>query len=161
MKWMDEEMAKRSFVLTVLLVLGGLLLAACCASPAAVDTAPVSSAGASATSVQALPATVDVAAVKALQGNPDVVILDVREPYEYEAGHIPGVTLIPLGELPNRLAEVPTDKPVIVTCRSGNRSGQAVNFLRQQGYTNVHNMSGGFIAWERAGYPVEKQCANC
>jgi len=154
-------MTKRTHLLTVLLVVAGLLLAACGASPTAFDTAAAGSTGASAASVKALPATVNVAEVKALQGNPDVVILDVREPYEYEAGHIPGVVLIPLGELPNRLAEVPTDKPVVVTCRSGNRSGQAVNFLRQQGYTNVHNMSGGFIAWERAGYPIEKQCVNC
>ncbi len=154
-------MAKRSFVFTVLMVLGVLLLAACSASPAAVDTATAGAARASTASVETLPATVDVAAVKALQGNPDVVILDVREPYEYQAGHIPGVKLIPLGELPNRLAEVPKDRPVIVTCRTGNRSGQATNYLREQGYTNVHNMSGGFVAWERAGYPVEKQCANC
>jgi phage shock protein E len=138
------------------LVLVVLLAAACGAGPATGNTA-----GGSAASTESLPATVDVAAVNALQSNPDVVILDVREPYEYEAGHIPGVKLIPLGELPSRLAEVPKDRPVIVTCRTGNRSGQATAFLRQQGYTNVHNMSGGFVAWERAGYAVEKQCASC
>jgi len=149
-------MTKRSSIVVILLVLAALLVAACGAGPATMNTA-----GGSAASAEALPDTVDASTVKSFQGNPDVVILDVREPYEYEAGHIPGVKLIPLGELPNRLAEVPKDKPVIVTCRTGNRSGQAVNFLRQQGYTNVHNMSGGFVAWERAGYPVEKQCANC
>lgn len=153
---MADKMTKRSSVALIPLLLVALLVAACGASPAAVDTP-----GASAASAAALPETVDASTVRSFQGNPDVVILDVREPYEYEAGHIPGVKLIPLGELPNRLAEVPKDRPVIVTCRTGNRSAQAVNFLRQQGYTNVHNMSGGFVAWERAGYPVEKQCANC
>ena len=99
---------------------------------------------------------VDVATVNALQGRDDVVILDVREQSEYDAGHIPGVTLIPLKDVPNRLNEIPKDKPVIVTCRSGNRSGQATDFLRQQGYTNVHNMTGGINAWQQAGYKVEQ-----
>ncbi|RIK17164.1 MAG: rhodanese-like domain-containing protein, partial [Anaerolineae bacterium] len=81
---------------------------------------------------------------------------DVREPDEYAAGHIPGITLIPMGEVAERLSEIPTDKEVIVTCRSGNRSGQIVDFLRSQGFTNVHNMEGGIVAWEEAGYPVEQ-----
>ena len=71
-------------------------------------------------------------------------------------GHIPGVTLIPLDDVPNRLNEIPKDKPVIVTCRSGNRSGQVTDFLRQQGYTNVHNMTGGINAWQQAGYVVRE-----
>ena len=99
---------------------------------------------------------VDVATVNGLLGRDDVVILDVREQSEYDAGHIPGVTLIPLNDVPNRLNDIPKDKPVIVTCRSGNRSGQATDFLRQQGYTNVHNMTGGINAWQQAGYAVEK-----
>ena len=99
---------------------------------------------------------VDVATVKALQGHDDVVILDVREQSEYDAGHIADVKLIPLNDVPNRLSDIPKDKPVIVTCRSGNRSGQATDFLRQQGYTNVHNMTGGLNAWQQAGYTVEK-----
>jgi rhodanese-related sulfurtransferase len=83
-------------------------------------------------------------------------VLDVREPGEYAAGHIPGALLIPLGELPDRLHEVPEEGPVVVVCRSGNRSGQALRFLRQQGFDNVHNMLGGMLAWQRAGYEVEK-----
>lgn len=106
--------------------------------------------------VTTLPDTVDVATVKALQGRSDVVILDVREPSEYAAGHIADVTLIPMNDVPNRLAEIPKDKPVIVTCRSGSRSGQITEFLRKQGYTNIHNMRGGIVAWEQAGYPVVK-----
>ncbi len=111
---------------------------------------------AAAVDVGKLPNTVDVATVKALQGRSDVVVYDVREPFEYTAGHIPNVTLIPMGQVPNRLSEIPKDKTVILTCRSGNRSGQVADFLRQQGWTNVHNMEGGILAWQQAGYPVEK-----
>ena len=86
----------------------------------------------------------------------DVIILDVREDFAYKAGHIPGATLVPLGQIPNRLDEIPTDKTVIAVCRSGNRSNQATNFLRQQGFENVHNMTGGMNAWGQAGYEIEQ-----
>ncbi len=103
-----------------------------------------------------LPDTVDPQTVAQIKDRADVVVFDVREQYEYDEAHIPGVTLIPLGDLPNRLSEIPTDKTVIMTCRSGNRSGQATDFLRQNGYTNVHNMAGGIVAWQQAGLPVEQ-----
>ena len=102
-----------------------------------------------------LPQVVDAETVASIQDDPEVVLIDVREPEEYAAGHIPGVTLIPMGEVPERLDEIPTDKTVITYCRSGNRSGQVMQFLQQQGYDNVHNMEGGIIAWEQAGLPVE------
>ncbi len=86
----------------------------------------------------------------------DVVVIDVREQWEYDEKHIPGVMLIPLGSIPDNMSLIPADKTVILTCRSGNRSGQATDFLRAQGFTNVHNMEGGILAWERAGFPVEK-----
>jgi rhodanese-related sulfurtransferase len=111
---------------------------------------------AAAVDVANLPDTVDAKTVSSLMGRDDVVVLDVREPSEYAEGHIPGVTLIPMNTVPNRLSEIPKDKTVIVTCRSGNRSGQVTEFLRQQGYTNVHNMTGGINAWQGAGLPVEK-----
>jgi len=143
---------KRFYLAVVVFVI--LSVAACTASP----TAPVPAPAPVATQVDVaqLGPNVDVATVSALQGRDDVLILDVREQSEYDAGHIPGVTLIPLNDVANRLGEIPKDKPVIVTCRSGNRSGQATDFLRQQGYTNVHNMTGGLNAWQQAGYPVEK-----
>ena len=100
--------------------------------------------------------TVDVQTVATVKERSDVLVLDVREQWEYDEGHIPGVTLIPMGEVANRLAEIPTDQEVIVTCRSGNRSGQITDFLREQGYDNVHNMEGGILAWEAAGYDVEQ-----
>ena len=97
---------------------------------------------------------VNVQTVAEVKDRTDVTVLDVREQWEYDEGHIPGVVLIPLGEIPNRLSEIPTDKTVIVTCRSGNRSAQAVDFLRQNGFDNVHNMLGGIVAWQQAGYEV-------
>jgi phage shock protein E len=126
-----------------------LLAAACSAAPAAAPTQPAAQS-------QNLPADIDVATAASLRGRSDVVMFDVRSPEEYAQGHIPGITLIPLDQLPNRLAEVPKDKTVVVTCRSGNRSNQAAQLLQQKGYTNVHNMLGGITAWEQAGYPVEK-----
>lgn len=103
-----------------------------------------------------LAADIDVKTAAAVKDLPDVVMLDVREQNEYDAGHIPGVTLIPLSEVANRLSEIPTDKTVIVTCHSGNRSSQVSEFLRQNGYKNIHNMKGGIVAWENAGLPVEE-----
>ena len=103
-----------------------------------------------------LPDNVDVDTVEAVRQNPGVYLLDVREPNEYAAGHIPGITLIPMGEVAARLSELPRDKEIIVTCRTGNRSSQVADLLREQGFTNVHNMTGGIVAWEEAGYAVEQ-----
>ena len=103
-----------------------------------------------------LPDEVDVDTVAAIRQNPGVYLLDVREPDEYAAGHIPGITLIPMGEVASRLTELPRDKEIIVTCRTGNRSSQIADLLREQGFTNVHNMTGGIVAWEEAGYAVEQ-----
>ena len=85
-----------------------------------------------------------------------ITVIDVREDFEWDAGHIPGATWIPLGELPERLDEVPTDGPVVMVCRSGNRSSQALNLLQNQGFENAHNMLGGMNAWSAAGYEIEK-----
>jgi rhodanese-related sulfurtransferase len=133
----------------MLVFASAMLLAAC-------NTAPTPAPDAPAAQSQNLPADIDVATAASLRGRDDVVMLDVRTPEEYAQGHIPGITLIPLDQLSNRLAEVPKDKTLVVTCRSGNRSAQAAQLLRQQGYGNVHNMLGGIGAWQNAGYPVEK-----
>ena len=103
-----------------------------------------------------LSVNVDPKTVEELRHRDDVVVIDVREDFEYNDGHIPGATLVPLGQVPNRLDEIPKDKTVIAVCRSGNRSSQATNFLRQQGFDNVHNMTGGMNAWAQAGYEIEK-----
>jgi rhodanese-related sulfurtransferase len=148
-------MYRKLILLTVLFV--AVLLVACggeSASALVVDQAPVTQAPA--VDVSELPDTVDVHTVASIKDQDDVYVIDVREQWEYDEGHIPGVTLIPMNEVPNRLEEIPTDKEVIVTCRSGNRSGQITDYLRQIGYDNVHNMSGGIIAWEAEGYQVDR-----
>lgn len=81
-------------------------------------------------------------------------VLDVRNPDEYEEKRIPGVTLIPLGELESRAAEVPTDQQVWVVCAAGGRSMKAATYLRQLGVDAV-NVAGGTNAWAGAGKPVE------
>ena len=78
-------------------------------------------------------------------------ILDVREPDEWDAGHIPGATLIPLGELASRVNEVPKDQEVVVVCRSGNRSQQGRDILLSAGFTQVTSMAGGLNQWTAAG----------
>ncbi|MGB1250449.1 MAG: rhodanese-like domain-containing protein [Candidatus Promineifilaceae bacterium] len=99
--------------------------------------------------------TIDVQTAASLQGRDDVILIDVREQSEYDAGHIPDITLIPMSEIQNRVSEIPTDVEVILTCRSGNRSGQVHAYLTELGYDNVHNMEGGILAWEAAGLEVE------
>lgn len=81
-------------------------------------------------------------------------ILDVRTPGEWQAGHVPDATLIPLDELPNRLSEVPEDTEVYVICRSGNRSATARDILLQNGFEQVTSVGGGFNDWQMNGYPV-------
>lgn len=85
-----------------------------------------------------------------LEVNEEVNIIDVREPYEHEEFNIGG-KLIPLGSLPARINELPQDKEIeIVTyCRSGGRSGMAKQFLEQHGYSNVRNLIGGMLEWQR------------
>lgn len=87
---------------------------------------------------------------KALLGStpPDgLVVLDVRQPAEYAEIHLPGARLVPLGELPDRLAEIPRDLPVLTYCRSGRRSLAAASLLAGQGYPDVRNLLGGMEAW--------------
>jgi rhodanese-related sulfurtransferase len=82
------------------------------------------------------------------------IMVDVREPEELAEQRVPGTIDIPLGELESRLAEVPTDKPVLVLCRSGNRARPAAATLAAAGY-DVSIVDGGIIAWDAAGLPYE------
>jgi molybdopterin/thiamine biosynthesis adenylyltransferase/rhodanese-related sulfurtransferase len=85
-----------------------------------------------------------------LNAGNDVVLIDVREPYEWNAGHIENATHIPLAQVPQRLAEIPKDREVVMICRSGGRSAHAQQHLiRQHGYTRVKNLVGGMQRWSR------------
>ena len=79
-------------------------------------------------------------------------ILDVREQYEWDEKHIPGATLIPLGELASRVDEVPEDQEIVVVCRSGNRSQTGRDILLEAGYESVTSMAGGINQWISAGF---------
>jgi len=81
------------------------------------------------------------------------VVIDVREPGEYAAGHVPGARLMPLGYLPDRLPELPRGERVYVICASGNRSKAAADFLARAGIDAV-SVAGGTVGWTRAGRSV-------
>ena len=91
-----------------------------------------------------------------LTAEPVPFLLDVREPWEYQEGHVPGAQLIPLGELEQRVNEVPRDRPILAICHSGQRSLAAAGYLQQLGYTSVTNVDGGTAAWVERGFPVDK-----
>lgn len=86
----------------------------------------------------------------------DHLLIDVRTREEFASGHIAGAINIPVEEIGGRLNEVPDDKPVVLYCRSGNRSAQAANILVGAGYTGVYDL-GGIIDWTAAGYSLVTQ----
>ena len=92
-----------------------------------------------------------------LAGNDSAVtVIDVRERGEWEAGHIAGAVHVPLGQLPDRVAELDRDRPLVLHCQSGGRSSIGASVLRAQGFKNVINLSDGFAGWQRRGQPVER-----
>ncbi len=91
---------------------------------------------------------IDPTEVKQKQDRGDnFVLIDVREPHEYQIARIPGATLIPLGDLPKRLNELDPSAEFVMHCKSGMRSAKAVDLLKQSGFTKVRNMTGGILAW--------------
>lgn len=86
------------------------------------------------------------------QGN--ALIVDVREPSEWDEGHIEGALHVPLMTIPQRAKDLPKDRPLILQCHSGYRSLQAAMFLRMQGFEDVHNLETGIAGWEEEGLPV-------
>lgn len=92
-----------------------------------------------------------------LQSKAPVLMLDVRSPAEFQYdGHIAGARLLPLNVLQQRLNEIPQDRPIVVICRSGNRSLVACEVLISAGFENVTNLGRGMIGWQMAGLPVNK-----
>jgi rhodanese-related sulfurtransferase len=91
-----------------------------------------------------------------LADEPAPFLLDVREPWEYREGHVPGAQLIPLAELEQRVNEVPRDRQILAICHSGQRSLAAAGFLLHLGYASVSNVDGGTAAWIQLGFPVDK-----
>ena len=85
---------------------------------------------------------------------PKPVLLDVREPWEFERCHLGGSSLVPMRELPARLDELQSDSPVVCICHHGGRSAHAAMFLMRQGYAEVYNLTGGVDAWARQVDPT-------
>ena len=77
----------------------------------------------------------------------NVLVVDVREPNEYQINRIAGSVLIPLGELPRRHAELPRDRDIVMQCKVGARSAKAMDFLKSVGFTRVQNLRGGILDW--------------
>jgi rhodanese-related sulfurtransferase len=96
----------------------------------------------------------EVPSVAATAIDPSALLLDVREPAEWEDAHVAGSVHIPMGQFVARIGEVPTDRPLVVVCHSGHRSAQVTAWLVQQGYDAV-NLEGGLVAWGQAGLPFE------
>jgi rhodanese-related sulfurtransferase len=105
--------------------------------------------------VPSAPRAIDVSEASRRQ-SAGALLVDVRQPDEWSAGHAPNARLIPIGSLANQLCEIPRDREVLLICRSGNRSGSAQRQLLQLGYEQVFNVRGGMQAWARAGLPVER-----
>lgn len=101
---------------------------------------------------------VDTNAAMQLINHKNAFVLDVREPEEYKAGHILNSQLIPLGKLKERIGELEKyrDVPIVVVCRSGNRSGTACVTLAKQGFAQAYNLTGGMMAWQKANLPTKK-----
>lgn len=95
---------------------------------------------------------VEVSALAAAHSD-GALVLDVREPAEYEAGHVPNAKLVPLGELSARSAELPRNRRLHLICASGHRSAAGAELLTRAGFDAV-SVAGGTQAWRQAGYPV-------
>jgi rhodanese-related sulfurtransferase len=81
------------------------------------------------------------------------VLLDVREPWEYDTARIAGAQLVPMREVPARIAEIDAAREVVAICHHGGRSMQVAMFLEKQGFKRVHNLMGGIDAWSRTVDP--------
>ena len=101
---------------------------------------------------------VDHIAAMQLINHKNALILDVREQGEYDAGHILNSKLIPLGKLAERVGELEKyrERPIVVVCRSGQRSASACAYLGKQGFAQAYNLDGGVMAWQKANLPLEK-----
>ena len=98
--------------------------------------------------------TVDEA--KEMAQRDGVAVIDVREPHEYQSGHVPNATLIPVNSVYARREELPRDKELIFVCAVGQRSALACEMAAAAGLTRLYNLDGGTDAWIKAGNPVEK-----
>lgn len=93
---------------------------------------------------------------KEMMASNNAAVIDVREPHEYNAGHVPNASLIPVATVFARREELPRDKDIIFVCAVGQRSALACEMAAAAGLRRLFNLEGGTEAWIKAGYPVEK-----
>lgn len=102
----------------------------------------------------------DVNAWNAVQliNHESAIVVDVCEPHEFKTGHIPQAINIPLAGLPGRVKELEKhkNKPILISCKTGNRSSRGAVILRKHGFEKVYTLAGGLVAWEKDNLPVEK-----
>jgi rhodanese-related sulfurtransferase len=103
--------------------------------------------------------TVNAAGATQLINHDDAIVLDVREENEYRNGHIVNAVHMPISYLNDRMDELEKykDKNLIVSCKSGQRSGHACALLKKKGFENVYNLSGGMMAWQSDNLPITKK----
>lgn len=92
---------------------------------------------------------------KIMKQTPDIYLLDVRTPGEYQQKRIKGARLIPIDQVQNRINEIPKNRPIIVYCETGVRSALVGRYLDQLGYQSVYNLGQGIMGWQVRGYPIE------
>jgi len=99
---------------------------------------------------------IDVKEAQGMLSRDSAVIIDVREPHEYNTGHVPEAKLIPVATVFMRHEELPADKDIIFVCGVGQRSALACEMAAAAGLTRLYNLEGGTEAWIKAGLPVEQ-----
>ena len=129
--------------LLVLIAILSLGISACSSAPTQVGT-----------DIETLPDTISIQEAHELYQE-GVFLLDVRTQEEWDEFHAPNTTLIPLDQLESRLGELPENEPIVVVCRSGNRSQAGRDILLANDYEPSTSMAGGLNAWRDAGFPIE------
>ena len=148
-------MALRSALCTLTLLAAGIGLAY---QPAAAQAqVPAAAAPAALAAAKAAPPLISPDALLGRQAeqDPSLLLLDVRTPAEYAAGHVPGAVNIPYDQVASRLGEIPKDKDVVLYCHSGRRAGLAAEALEANGYTRLQHLQGDMQGWQKDGRPVE------
>jgi rhodanese-related sulfurtransferase len=149
---MDRQRSNRRLTAILAIAVLALALAGCGAVPAAAPAVVAPAASAMSDTPQTI--TARQYNDQFVATDTEHLLVDVRTPEEFSSGHIKGAVNIPVQELSQRLDEVAIEKPVVLYCRSGNRSAQAATILDQAGYSGVYDL-GGIGDWQSAGYPVE------
>ena len=102
----------------------------------------------------------EINCIEAMQliNHKNALVLDVRESKEFDSGHVLNSKLVPLGSLRERIGELERfrDRPIVVICRSGNRSNMACALLGKQGFSQAYNLAGGVLAWQKANLPLAR-----